>query len=357
MTEKEYREIDRESYSSVALFSVDRKSYYRKYIIKEKKKREEADHFVYGSLVDCLLFTPDEFDERFVVGTFSEPRPLMKKFVDKLVSHVISNPTEDSFRSCLQWAYNDTKYDSLGNAVAFKTQSFVSVVAEFEKDCGDYYDYLIDSIVDQKLLISTEDYDKAKIAVNTLRINKTTGPIILTEPTNSIQVLHQLVVLYEIGGIPFKSMLDLVIVDHQKGTIKPYDLKTTHNAEQFAYSYLKYNYHIQHGVYTLAISEWAKQNGLDYTIEPFEFIVIDSYNYMDPLIYTTDAKLLRNSLLGFTSNGKVHKGVMKLVKELKWHKEEDLWGISYDNYHNGGIVELIINGDEEGEGREDADEG
>lgn len=352
MTEKEYRKIERESYSSLSLFSVDRKSYYRKYILKEKKKREEADHFVYGSLVDCLLFTPEEFDERFVVGTFNEPRPLMKKFVDNLVKHVIANPTKESFRSCLQWAYNDTKYDSTGNVVAFKTQSFEKVATEFQDDCGGYYDYLIDTIADQKMLISTEDYDKAKIAVNTLRTNTSTGPILLQETTNSISVFKQLVILYELKGVEFKSMLDLVIVDHDKRIVKFYDLKTTHNAEQFPFSYLKFNYYIQNGIYTKAVKEWMGQLGIEnYSLQPMQFIVIDSYNYMEPLVYETDEDICVQSTFGFRKGGRHYKGVLQLVDELQWHKVSDIWTISYDNYQNHGIVKLKIEEDEErGEG-------
>lgn len=302
----------------------------------------------YGRLVDCLLFTPSDFDSRFIVGDFDVPTAQMKTFTENLVKRVYENSKlaverQESFETVARWAYNDTKYDESGVEVAFKQKHMTpeTVLDKFNKECTRYYDYLIDTQVAGKLLVTQDMYNKAKLAVDKLRYSSITGPIILQEDDFNISVHKQLTVLFDYRGLPFKSMVDLVHVNNDSRTIQPYDLKTTHNAEEFPHSYIKFNYYIQAGVYYLAIKQWAIDNNLeDYEILPISFIVIDSYNYMSPLIYTTDRNNLSESIHGFTIGNKEYRGIFRLMNELWWHKQNDIWDISYINYGNNGVVKI-----------------
>lgn len=363
LTEKEYRNLERDSYSSLSLFANDRKAYYRKYIRKEIVDTKESPQLIYGSLVDCLLFSPLEFDNRFIVGDFDIPTAQLKAFTENLVKRVYENEKldesrkEKDFKTLMLWAYNDTKYDENGNEVAFR-QKYMTldiVIEKFNKECTRYYDYLIDTQIAGKSLITQENYSKARLAVDKLRYSTVTGPIILQENNFDIEVQKQLIILFDHNGLPLKSMLDLVHIDHSKKIIYPYDLKTTHNAEEFSHSYLKFNYYIQAGVYHLALKHWVIQRGYqDYTINPIKFIVIDSYNYMAPLIYTTNSINLLESLTGFYL-GKRYRGVSELISDLQWHKENDIWDISKVNYCNNGNVNLAPFNDnnwEESEGED-----
>lgn len=303
---------------------------------------------IYGSLLDCMVFTPEEFDDRFIVGTFDEPRPLMLKFIKNLIAETITNSqSKEEFDTLMLWAYNKTKFDSTGNTVAFKNQSFESLRKEFLDSNFQYYKYLMDTIIDGKMLISIDEYDKATIANRTLKTNSVTGPIILQETNDEVTVFKQLVIEFEIDGVEFKSMLDLVHVNHAEKKIYFYDLKTTHNAEQFSHSYLKFKYYIQLGVYTEAIYQWRTKNYPDYMSESMMFITIDSYNYMEPLIYRTSSRILADSFNGFFHKGVYYRGISQLIRELKWHKQSDIWSISYENYHNNGYVNLVLDGEDE----------
>lgn len=71
-----------------------------------------------------------------------------------------------------------------------------------------------------------------------------------------------------------------------------------------------------------------------------QFIVIDSSNYQNPLIYLTDSVNLAQGMDGFTMHGKYYPGVEWAIENLKWHKETNIWEISKENYENKGIVKI-----------------
>lgn len=65
LSAKNYRGSALTNYSALKTFSVCPHLYYEQYIAKTYVE-PERDYFVYGSLVDCMLTTPDELDKRFV---------------------------------------------------------------------------------------------------------------------------------------------------------------------------------------------------------------------------------------------------------------------------------------------------
>src|SRR5882762_7027574 len=95
MTEREYRALDIDSYSSIKAFLDDRKKYYRKFILKEVIKEEESDELVFGSLVDCLLFTPSEYESRYVLSLSQVPTGQYSKFVTALWTATLNSTNPD----------------------------------------------------------------------------------------------------------------------------------------------------------------------------------------------------------------------------------------------------------------------
>jgi hypothetical protein len=78
----------------------------------------------------------------------------------------------------------------------------------------------------------------------------------------------------------------------------------------------------------------------DYRIEYPRFIVCDSTNYMNPLIYTLKLEDMSEALEGFTHKGRTYPGVAQIVEDLKWAKEMDIWNISKSRYESGGVVNI-----------------
>jgi hypothetical protein len=94
-------------------------------------------------------------------------------------------------------------------------------------------------------------------------------------------------------------------------------------------------------VYWIAGLTIIQDLGLDgYHVEYPKFIVCDSTNYMNPLIYTLTLEDLEEALDGFTHKGRTYPGVEQIVKDLQWAKETDTWNISKSRYESGGVVNI-----------------
>jgi hypothetical protein len=77
-----------------------------------------------------------------------------------------------------------------------------------------------------------------------------------------------------------------------------------------------------------------------YTVEYLKFIVCDSTNYYQPLIYTLDIDDMGDAYHGFTHKGRTYPGVGDLIKALTWCVETNTWNISHKNYLSNGIVNI-----------------
>lgn len=346
LSEKEYRDIPLDSYSSIKDFLYDRKKYYRKHILHEKVKEKESDSMVLGSLVDQLLSDPDNLEEKFEVAMSNKPTGQMLTFCDELyrltleatdMNGVVTKPID----SLMEEAFDNVKYDRDGNEVAFKKKDISYVIDRFTgTNAEEYYNQLRRSTV--KYIINKSDLEAANNIIDGLRGSQFTGAIVRQQTTGTVEVLYQLKIQFELEGYPLKAMLDKVIINHKSETISEYDYKITWNVEDFESTFRKLKYHLQASLYRIAIEKWAEEQGYKgYKIDFVRFIVADSINYMSPLIYETDEVLFNEGLNGYINiYGEYIPGVLYALEQIAWHKEKDLWNISRENYENNGRVKI-----------------
>jgi hypothetical protein len=348
ITEKEYRALERDSYSSLKDFIENRQKYYRKWILKEEVVEDLSDSLKMGSLTDTLLFEPGEFDNRFVMTTAQSPTGQMLEFTKALYRRSIECRGEDgtlgrTFEVLTKDAYNDVKFDRAGNIVAFKRKgdSLEGVIEKFtESEAELYYRQLMASY--GKIAVELYQVQGAERLVATLKSNWVTKEVINQETDKRYEVHNQLIIIFEHKGYQLKAMLDKVIVDHNLKKIFIWDLKTCwDNEREFETNWYKYKYYIQAAVYYLAVLHWAQKEGWgDYQIEFMKFVVVDSSNYQNPLIYETDAVNLQQGLEGFVMKGRYYPGVNRAIQDLAWCRENQIWEISRTNYEAKGIVKI-----------------
>jgi hypothetical protein len=77
-----------------------------------------------------------------------------------------------------------------------------------------------------------------------------------------------------------------------------------------------------------------------YDVDFLQFIVCDSTNYYQPLIYTLDSEDMQDAHDGFVHKGRTYPGVADIIAALKWCKETETWNISHKNYLSNGIVNI-----------------
>jgi hypothetical protein len=341
-TEAQYRAVVMDSSSSLKDFSQDRKKYYKKYFLGEKVEDKDSSAANMGRIVETLLMEPHLFDEKFYMSSCaSTPTGLMLDFVEALYKHTRDATDEDGkvtrpMNELLEDAYKDSGFKIKYEAVVNK---FIGSDSEI------YYNEIRKVRTMNLTVINTMEVSVAEKIVEQLRINSTTAPIVNLTNSSRYEVINQMQVEgYEIDGHPFKSMLDKVVIDHKEKTIQPYDLKCTWSVENFYEEYYLYRrayiqaYLYYHAMLSLSWDENSTYYG--YKVEYLKFIVCDSTNYYQPLIYTLDEGDMNDAYKGFLHKGRTYPGVKDLIAALKWCVSTNTWNISHKNYLTNGVVNI-----------------
>lgn len=341
-TEANYRAIQTDSSSSLKDFSMDRRKYYRKYVLRETVEEKENQAINMGKLVETILMEPHEFDKKFYMSACaSVPTGLMYEFVEALYRRT-KESTDDfgivtrTFEEISKDAYIDS---------GFKIK-YELVISKFQGSDSEIYYNEIRKVRSQNLIvINSNDVNNAEKIVNELRNNKFIGDIVNLVSDSRYTVHDQFKVEdYVIDGHHFKSMLDKVIVDHELKEVQVYDLKCTWSVENFYSEYYLYRRaYIQAYLYKqsiISITKDPNSSWYGYVVNNVKFIVCDSTNYYSPIIYTTDYNDMTDAYEGFNYKGKDYPGVKNLINDLKWALYENIWNISRINYINKGIVNI-----------------
>lgn len=341
-TEAQYRAVVMDSSSSLKEFSQDRKKYYKKYYLGEKVEDKDSAAANMGRIVETLLMEPHLFDEKFYMSSCtSTPTGLMLEFAEAL--YRVTRDATDEF-GVVKRDFADISQEAYALS-GFKIK-YEAVIAKFYGSDAEIYYNEIRTVRSKNLtVINTMEVSVAEKIVEQLKTNSTTAPIVNLVNSSRYTVIDQMQIEgYEIDGLPLKSMLDKVIIDHDKRVIQPYDLKCTWSVENFYEEYYLYRRaYLQAYLYFRAMLHLAKDPESEYygyTVEFLQFIVCDSTNYYQPLIYTLDKSDMLAAYEGFVHKGRTYPGVEDIIAALKWCKETETWNISHKNYLSNGIVNI-----------------
>ena len=174
-TETTYRAINLDSSSSLKEFSMDRKKYYKKYILGEKPEEKDTHASVIGRIVETLLLEPEEFDNRFYMSAcMTAPTGLMLAFVDALYKFTAEATDEDgnisrSFEEIAKDAYVES---------GFKIK-FDAVISKFVGSDAEIYYNEIRTVRSKGLtVITTEDVSNSEKIVQELKTNSVTADVV-----------------------------------------------------------------------------------------------------------------------------------------------------------------------------------
>ena len=341
-TEATYRALMLDSSSSLKEFSTNRRKYYKKYILNERVEEDDTKAATIGRVVETLLLEPEEFDNRFYMSVcMSAPTGLMLAFVEALYKH--TSEATDEFGNVIR-EFEDIARDAYVDS-GFKIK-FEAVLSKFIGSDNEVYYQEIREVKSKGLtVVTTEDVTNAQKIVDELKTNFVTSEVINLVNSSNWTVYNQFQIEgYDVDGHLFKSMMDKIVIDHKERTIQVYDLKCTWSVENFLEEYYLYRRaYIQAYLYyraakSLTLDENNEFYGYD-VLYP-KFIVCDSTNYYNPLIYTLDFSDMTNAYEGFEHKGRIYPGVKQLIEDLKWAIENDVWNISRENYLNNGLVNI-----------------
>lgn len=340
ISESKYRDLKYNSYSSLKDFSVDRKKYYKKYILGEKIKEEPNKALDMGRLVETLLMEPERFDDLFFMSSCVEvPGGMLGKFIWKLSELVGEQSDKEGFdfEEIAKEAYKFSGFK-------IKFETIINKLDDPENKL--YYDECLKVNHLGMTMVTTQDVTNAETIVESLKNSSNTGAVCTLETGPRFSVYNQMkIVDYIIDGMRLKSMLDKVIIDHKDKIVHIYDLKCTWSVENFYKDYYLYRKaYIQAYLYYKALVYISSTNPecefYGYTILPTKFIVCDSINYYQPLIYTLTEQDLKEAYEGFTHKYTEYEGVQSIIESCKWAIENDIWNISMNNSRKGGILNI-----------------
>jgi hypothetical protein len=341
-TEAVYRANMLDSSSSLKEFSMDRKKYYRRYILGEDVEDKDTQAATTGRVVETLLLEPELFDERFYMSSCVEaPSALMLAFVNALYKFT-KEATDD--HGNVTRNFEDISKDAYVES-GFKIK-YEAVIGKFVGSDAEIYYNEMRTVKSRGLTVVTaEDVTNAEKIVEELRNNPVTKDVVNLVSSARYSVYNQLQVEgYEIDDMKFKSMMDKMIVDHEAKTIQVYDLKCTWSVENFLEEYYLYRRaYIQAYLYYWASAHFRETNEelAGYQTLPPKFIVCDSTNYYNPLIYTLEYDDLDLAYAGFTHKNREYKGVRTIITDLQWALDNNVWNISRENSLSNGLVNIM----------------
>lgn len=231
----------------------------------------EKKHFTIGDGVDLQLTQPGVFDELMFTSELEDTEKPSDKMLG--VIHLAFDKVESAttFEKVALEAARELEYNP-----KWGDEAVTKAVSKYKG----YFDELFKA--QGKIVLTRENRDKIDSLVMAIRTNVRTNKYF--EKGVGIEILYQCPLFFTYDGFSCKALLDMVRIDHNEKTILPIDFKTTgETIRNFPLACKKRRYDIQASYYTYALIEFKKQHPeyKDYTILPFEFIVVST---IDPIV-------------------------------------------------------------------------
>jgi len=234
-----------------------------------------------GSLVDCLITgSREEFASLYYVADFPSLGEKERQ-IAKALYQQFGNACPN---------FDSLPYDSIlstANALSFQNNWRDDTrVRVLKERCGTYYHLLKQA--EEKRVVDTKTYDTACAMVRALKDSPATSGFFADNQLGSpMQRYYQLKFKREFGGIAYRCMMDLALVDYEDKRIIPCDLKTSGHPEwHFEESFVQWQYPVQARLYWRVLRETMDEDDYfkDFTLDDYRFIVVNR-NTLTPLVW------------------------------------------------------------------------
>lgn len=325
-----YEDFTRISNSNIGWFLNKGPAYLHKKLSGQLED-ETSQSMTKGTMIHEYLLQPEEFQKDYVVWDKSRPSSTNEeKFCQALADSLEIEPNK-SLLSAYKAAYSTSgKSDDKILSEATKKASTLKEYIEFLKS-GDQREMITPYSVTQLMKIK-ENISNHKAACKLLL------------PADNKNVFHEFHINWEYISskyndveftCPCKSLLDSVSFDYNNKKVILMDLKTTSHLHNFADAVNTYDYTRQLYFYTKAL-KWYITNELHENGETWIFewyiIAIDSLT-SDIRVFTFSYKQVY---------GENVEKVRNAIRDIVWHKCNDLWEHSRAYYEGNGIETLNL---------------
>lgn len=314
LSDKEYRELTKLSYSQLSSLAKLGNRYFRDLDVEPD---EDSEALRIGSAVDILLTTPEEFNNRIyskpiVIPTSGTNTAILSEAVLKELPNLsVYDRSDDNSINLVNYMVEtlglwESVKDPVKKRGKWDTELFWNYTEAKFHSAG-------------KIILSPEDREIVHTIVDTLKNHKFTKDLFTI--SEGIEVLYQYSLEYELEELPFKSRFDIIRVNHNNKTIKLIDIKTGFPfKEDFSKNYFKFKYYIQEGLYYTALYNLMKKipKYQEYNLEEFEFLYVSRLEPTLPIRYTGLGVDL--CMKGFMSKtGVNYPGIIELINQYKYY--------------------------------------
>ena len=273
------------SYSSLNKLLFSPSMFYSHYVLKKREDSKDA-HLVTGSVLHCLLFEPETFDDKFLLLPGKLPSGNNRQVIDNIFKYHLSLGNNTlTLEDYTQEIISELLTINLHQSLKTDQQRLDKIITADHKE---YFEFLKASLA--KSIVDQDTLNGCKVSIEILKLNSSVRALLQldrTEEDTHITVHNELPLAIDVDYQPFgfKGILDNIVIDTESKTVFINDLKTTgKNLTDFPESVQYYKYWMQAVIYSkMAYYKFVK--GLPDEAEwgiIITFIVIDKYNQIYP---------------------------------------------------------------------------
>lgn len=325
------------------------------WITKVRQRPQAGAAASFGSLLDCLVFTPKRFEKRFVLADIKIPSDSIVKVVTSVFTRLKElNDNANKVNASLKTGQvavprKEMKLDyedlilNFSQEHDYYAKQPARAYAETMKNGKDYFDLLVK--IEGKQVISQADLNMAHKLRDILLSHKLVKGFFVPNKNCEVVFQQQIYADLEVVGfenidfLPLKGAIDDIYLNHKKKEVREIDLKWTNDAFMFKDAVKRFGYVKQHSFYDFLIREWLKtyKDGAykDYTVQNPLNVVIDSEDCI-PYIYQYNGNDLHIERYGHEH---MHwfKGWEQTLNEIAWHMDTQQWDWPKEHYMNGAM--------------------
>lgn len=326
MEEKQYYKEKRISSSSLKYFEQS-PLLFKKFLDSELEQ-ESKKFFEKGKQIHMAILEPEEFKKNFTTLDFEIPKSEQQKQFCEEYIETISKQKKISEDVALINAYKN-------NYKAAKSDEKILEDAQTLKNKLIRYIEYLQKRKTFKDILSWSDWQRIQSLKEGIVRHKLANELLKTDDLDTRLSWNELVIFWEdpTYNLPCKSMIDRLVVDHDKKEIILIDLKTANTFTKFKERCNEFAYFRQMAFYWFAIHWWFK-NALNKDISEY-----NKQTYIIGLKTTDDAEVrvykiqdihLREGLVDINN----------ILGDLAWHWENDKWDHTRNYYVGEGYETL-----------------
>lgn len=329
MEEKQYYKERRISSSSFKYFEQS-PLLFKKFLDSEIEQ-EEKRFLDRGKQIHMAILEPEEFKKNFTTVDFEMPKSEQQKqfaedyigLSNKLIQSSIM--TEDD---ALKEAYRNNY------KVAKSDEKTLEEAQTLKNKLGRYIEYLQKRKLFKDIL-SWPDWQRIQSLKESIVNHKLANDLLKQDEFDTRQAWNELVIFWEdpTYKLPCKSMIDRLVVDHEKKEVILIDLKTANSFKDFKDRCRDFAYFRQMAFYWFAITWWFK-NALNKDISEYEkktyIIALKTTDDAEVKVYNIDEVYLMEGLVELDS----------MMADIAWHLENDKWDHTRAYYMGEGYDKL-----------------